>query len=368
MTKTQNILLNKIVLSIFFLFSALLSCDNLKHNDHDESNRTKDQQQMYKHFEGKMGNRKFSMELFFIESDVFGTLYFDDVEELRDVFGTYSSNDSLILKESIQSDFHPNKEEGDFNQMSGIFSKGRYTGSFKENSISTTFDCAIATQHQVPFDFVKYTDTIKDPNSKKNLLVHEIEIPISRRPQDEYLNTYLAQLAGIFDFNGNNKKLLSSLRQIDISDFDSLQIEEMKQHPYTLANYFDVSYNDKGLIIFSYSGLKFYGKMHENFKVRYSSINVVSKKEIVLQDVLTKEEIKKLPSVLEKKFRDKYKLTNNEKLSSILFFDENKFVNNNYYITTKGVGFQYDPHELAGFSKGLITLYVPFSEIRNKLP
>ena len=359
-------LFKKLQYLICILCIGMSSCD-FKMNDNSTSAKSGyHSMQAYHHLEGVLGTRTFSMELNFVDTDVFGTMYFHDVEELRDVFGTYAKNDSLNLEESIFSDYSSNKKENRFNKFEGIYTNGIYKGSFIENATRTAFKCSIVNNQQIPFDFVKYADTLKDSSSKKPILYHNIEIPFVKKQKDEFLNTFLANLAGKFDFDGNNYQLSKLLRSLDSLSFTREEIDQMKEHPYNLGHYFDVSYNDNDLIIFSYCGLKFYGNIHESFTSKYSTVYLKTKKEMLLHDVLTHDETKKLPILLEKKFREKYKLTEKDKLSKILFFDENKFVNNNYYITTQGIGFQYDPHELAGFTKGLITLYVPFSEIRNK--
>jgi hypothetical protein len=50
-----------------------------------------------------------------------------------------------------------------------------------------------------------------------------------------------------------------------------------------------------------------------------------------------------------------------------ILFDKHLALTKNFYVTGKGVGFIYNPYEVAPYVVGEIELYVPFSEITDIL-
>ena len=316
------------------------------------------------HLEGLLGTRECNFDLMMLDNNVFGTFYFSDYEELEDVFGELIEKDSMVLTQSLTPEYDPRLGDEKFNTFLGTFRNGVFEGQFRHKDSILPLRCSLVTSNNIPLRFEQFLDTIKDNASGKPLVYQELESPLPQNPKDEFLAAYLSNLIGGASYHGDFQKYAQAVFASDKQWVDTSILKQIMAHPYHIARYCDVSYNKNGLIVFSYTGLKFLGGMHENYEVKYCSIDLKTKCELRLHDVLNESETKKLSSLLEQKFRRKYNLTPQDKLSKVLFYDENKFVNNNYYITSKGIGFQYDPHELSGFAKGNITLYIPFSELR----
>jgi hypothetical protein len=79
-----------------------------------------------------------------------------------------------------------------------------------------------------------------------------------------------------------------------------------------------------------------------------------------VMDTLSCREIVK--SLLVKKFRSAYQLKNDENLTDYLF--ENDIpITDNFYLTSKGIGFNYNPYEIGPYALGSVSLYIPFSEL-----
>jgi len=108
----------------------------------------------------------------------------------------------------------------------------------------------------------------------------------------------------------------------------------------------------------------FTGGAHGNHSSRYQMFDLAKKKELEVTDVFKPGFEATLGNALAKAVRTKYKLKDNEPLQSVLF--ENKIEpNDNFFFTNRGVLFSYAPYEIAAYANGQITLFVPFSEIKD---
>jgi hypothetical protein len=74
-----------------------------------------------------------------------------------------------------------------------------------------------------------------------------------------------------------------------------------------------------------------------------------------------------LQQVLEKHLRVQYDLGSSAPLNGRtgMLFNPHLALTSNFYVTGKGIGFVYNPYEVAPYSYGVIELFVPFSELRN---
>ncbi|TXH55547.1 MAG: DUF3298 domain-containing protein [Bacteroidia bacterium] len=319
----------------------------------------------YQHLEGTIGSEAFSMELMFTDTLVFGTIYDHTNQELRDLTGSYFKNDSLFLFESMTGKFDAKYKYDDFNYYTGKYCGGSFEGLFESRGKLTPFVCETTTTNFIKFDLLQKKDSIKDNKLDKILFTSEIELIYCKQPQYEFINKHLSLILEPTIESPNFKAFVDQLLKINIDTFSKESILEMQETPYTLARYSDICYNYNGLLVLSATNIKFLGGMHEDYLIKYCTIDLNRKKEILIHDVLNEQQLRNLPDMLEKKFRHKYALSPTDNLSKVLYFDTNRFVNNNYYITHKGIGFSYNPYEIAGLAQGSISLYITFDELNN---
>lgn len=108
------------------------------------------------------------------------------------------------------------------------------------------------------------------------------------------------------------------------------------------------------------------GGAHGNYSTTFQSFDLAGKKQLKLADVVTPAGQKQLNALLAKALRSQYKLKPADPLSEVLF--ENRISpNNNFYVTGKGIGFVYNPYEIASFAVGEINLFIPFKNLQNGL-
>ena len=61
------------------------------------------------------------------------------------------------------------------------------------------------------------------------------------------------------------------------------------------------------------------------------------------------------------------KLNNTDPLTDAGLSDNKIKANDNFYVTTKGIGFSYSPYEIAAYAVGEINIFIPFSELSDCL-
>lgn len=127
-----------------------------------------------------------------------------------------------------------------------------------------------------------------------------------------------------------------------------------------------LAYHNGYLATFAKFTYLYSGGAHGNYSTRFISVDLAGKKQLQLSDVLTPTGQKQLVPLLAKALRSQFSLKPTDALSEVLF--ENKIApNNNFYVTQKGIGFVYNPYEIAAYALGEINLFVPFKSLQNGL-
>jgi hypothetical protein len=316
----------------------------------------------YKHYEGLLDSHKLFMDLSISNAEISATYFIDSTEEVLDIFGRIYNNDSVFLEDYKQN--YSSKENYEMNNyFKGKIIGDRIEGIFIAPKKIVKFQAKEITSGIVKADFLKIADSTLHPVSKKVIIHEYFESPIFM--DNEFIYENISKLMGDSTFHGSYKNFIDKKTKFKITDFSNAELADMEKKPYLSADYCYIMYNKNNRLILSNSKMLFWTGMHENFEIQFCTIDMKNKKVLTLKDVLQEEEIKKLPLLLEKKFRNIYGLSEKDSLSKILYYNDNRFLNNTYYITEKGIGFLYNPHEIASFSNGPISLYIPFADIRK---
>lgn len=135
------------------------------------------------------------------------------------------------------------------------------------------------------------------------------------------------------------------------------------------TGYFDRSkntilYNGKSYLVLAMGHSLYTGGLHPNYGTNMVCYDVRNKKLMQLKDVL-KPGVN-LCRVLEKHFRQQYGLNREQSLDGILF-EEEIYENRNFYFNDKGLAFRYNTYEIAPYGEGEISIFLPFSEIKDLL-
>ena len=145
----------------------------------------------------------------------------------------------------------------------------------------------------------------------------------------------------------------------------SLSEDESDRYNYELFNFFDVVYNKNGLLIMKQSHYSYTGGAHGIYGDTYACIDMTGKKVWQLNDVLQADRTA-ISALLETEVRKQFSIQATEALSDRLLTDTIK-PTNNFYCTSTGIVFHYNPYEIASYADGEVDLYIPFSKLGSML-
>lgn len=111
-------------------------------------------------------------------------------------------------------------------------------------------------------------------------------------------------------------------------------------------------------LVYSYTG-----GAHGNYGTSYLSIDLVNNKKLSLDDVLSGSGEKQLSRLLGKYFRKENNLKDTDALTEGGLFENKIEPNNNFFVTGKGISFNYTPYEIGPYAMGEIVIFIPFTEL-----
>jgi hypothetical protein len=221
-----------------------------------------------------------------------------------------------------------------------VFSQGsaKLRPKWKESPEATYYAASVwPVGKTAPDEFLK--SEIRKALGIKNAK-EEIGILILK-DKNEYLKTYVAGNKDVKD--ADLKESVTGYMQDQTTN---LMIAHQSDKMITLANTF-----------YSYTG-----GAHGMYGTSYLTINLTTNKVLSLNDVLNQKGQQMLSSLLEKNFRKERKMKPNDSLTEFLFEDKIQ-PNENFFVTGKGITFNFVPYEIASFADGEIMIYIPFTEL-----
>lgn len=127
----------------------------------------------------------------------------------------------------------------------------------------------------------------------------------------------------------------------------------------------DVIFNDNNWLVIEMSGSEYTGGAHGNYGVSYLNIDMQQKRVWKMEDVLTVDTTK-LSTLLNNEARRYFAMPAPEKLEDRMLTDR-ATPNGNIFITPTGISFVYNPYEIASYADGIITLFLPYSQLKDLL-
>jgi len=135
---------------------------------------------------------------------------------------------------------------------------------------------------------------------------------------------------------------------------------------YNFSSYDQVSilYNDCGILALEAFQYTYEGGAHGNYFSTQYCYDLREMKKLKLHDILQLDSIA-LQHAVEKNFRKQYHL-GKKPLNEILF-ENNLPYSENWFATSTGIQFLYNPYEVAPYAVGQIRVFVPFEDILSIL-
>ncbi|MGJ7031844.1 DUF3298 domain-containing protein [Niabella hirudinis] len=121
-------------------------------------------------------------------------------------------------------------------------------------------------------------------------------------------------------------------------------------------------YNNNGYAVLSVGNYAYTGGAHGMYGQTMLCLDMEQQKELTPGDVLTIDSASLQP-LLERHFRALYKIADGKPLTEVLF-DDRLALTDNFYFTSGGIGFIYQPYEVAAYAFGLIDIWVPYTDLK----
>ena len=127
----------------------------------------------------------------------------------------------------------------------------------------------------------------------------------------------------------------------------------------------DVIFNDNNWLVMEMSGSEYTGGAHGNYGVSYMNIDMQQKRVWKIEDIMTVDS-NKLNLLLDAEARRYFAIASTESFEDRLLTDK-VLPNGNICITPTGINFVYNPYEIASYADGIITLFIPYSQLKDLL-
>jgi hypothetical protein len=398
----MSILFKKTFPLLIILLSMMSACDNASKKQAPSVSDTSDSKKgFYKHLKGTVGDYPVTMDLIknVISADKYtteswtrfsGYYYYDKYQEPISLYGSVDSTGAIVLEEWAA--------EGSAAQFRGnLTPEGAFIGTWQDSGKTKTLNVVLKENYAdgaMGLENNEYADSFRLFDKLKNspvasfgmdvllptknteggisaFLKNEIfsnmryemggeEEPEKPLPKKDYTNVTLPDLQ-----KAQRDSFFAFYRASMVDEKPDSSQEYFSQN-YARTSEMQVLFNEKDLLSVGYTGYAYQGGAHGSHGTTLASYDLVTKKQLKLDDVFKPNYKKTLTAALEKALRKKYNLNPKESLAQFLF-DPTIATTENFAVTRKGILFDYPPYEIAAYAMGEIQLYVSFEELKTVL-
>lgn len=340
-------------------FSATLSCTSIQ-GSKNNSKTTTQLTSFTKRFSGTIDNKTICMELINNNDTIHGSYYYKTIGQKLTLKGQLSNDNKIIINE-----FNNN------NILTGTFE-----GSIISDSLFTGFWTNSKKSKQLPFNlkeeknnFIKIKtnvlakeDCLKE-ELRKNMTPEELEVGLHCTSLD--ISYFEATHDSYNSVNSINRIIKSKFLKFDSNHST---IEEMfniyKYEDNNAGNNISIGYeivlNDNNILSFyTYISEANLSDAHPNSSSQSTNINILTGKEITLNDLLIPNYHSELNKIGEKHFINDYGHEDWDfTLGEFKLKDE-------FLITTTGLLFRYDHYEIGPYAMGSPDVFITYKEIKH---
>lgn len=323
----------------------------------------------YTLLKGTMGDKPVTMQLLKTTPSVYRGYYsFDTSGQPITIWGTGDSGYIKLYEENIDPE-----NERFFSGM--LDDSGHLTGVWHGNGTSYHFNFHTDFKDAVPLVVYYATDSayMIPGNTKSPLGLASTSILWPAKDIQPELSAFLKQVitgSNIQDPKQFMKRTIDSFitsystagGTVDTAEL--LDPSSAGSWTWTTENDMKVVYNHWPLLVLEKYGYAYTGGAHGNWGSTFITIDAAKKKVLKPADVFKPGYKEAFSPLLDKAFREKYSIDGDEVLSQSLL-TPTIVPNDNFIFTDKGVAFSYVPYEIGPYSLGQVTLYLPFTAIRQ---
>ncbi len=298
--------------------------------------------------------------------------YYDNLLQYPVYFSGYEtetdSGEAIIYVESVQG--INNSDKFYFNLEEDII-----TGICKRRSGEEVLPFS-ARIEKTPFDFAYYYSKGRQRLFSSLRDGPKAEFSASSIwPVDENMDFIREFLLKSFNAD-SSEEVITPVLVKNKKDFFSKYREEFK---YTEPAYvIDVEYkfsrdNITDLMVCWYSDrilslathrFTYNGGLHGKSSKTYHNYDLVQRRQLTLDDILQPGWDSTVNRLITEKLHASYKLAPYETLKKVDFYHDSISYSDNFFFTSTGIGFSYQPDEIAPYARGQINVFIPFEEMK----
>ena len=299
-----------------------------------------------------------------INEEFSGGYYYHSSGTPIDIAGKLDKTGLLTLN-------HLANDENNNEVIEGVFKDSSFSGTWQSKGKMLSFRVAEAKDNSaLQFDYIwtHGTRKIKDkPSHMSHLegLSYEARTiwPAagSKHPSKELIQ----QNIRILYSEKNSSEEIGKILIRNKNKF--LNIPEDSIDLYELVEAVSIDYADARIICMSQMWHTYSGGAHGMYGNSYVNLDLVNNRRISLSDIIDTVAAKStVEKMLEQQFRKNFPFEEGEKLKDVLMVEKIP-ITENFMLTGKGIGFNYDPYEIAAYAYGQIFLIIPYKDLRSYL-
>lgn len=338
-------------------------------------------QNFYKRFEGTVADQPVVFQLQRSGQNYDGMYYYTKQGKWLKLsyIGDSSTNNSIYLLEYSASDMSNNGEE----QSASLrlnYTNGTLTGTWKSGDRKKSFPVVLKEVYpegSYRFTTQSYRDSAVAFDGQANSPVARISEWFVSPEQNDATGQWLnLQLRKILDYDtastatsfgesarAEHEHYLSTYKH-EAKELKAGDMEGSFLNYEQMRNIY-IRYNENGFVILESLYYAYEGGAHGNYGTGMYCLDVVNKKVLTLRDVVTIDSLTLQP-ILERNFRLQAGIKPNGPLTDILF-ENHLATTENFYFTSNGIGFIYNPYEVAAYALGTINVFVPYKDLDKYL-
>ncbi|HOY19980.1 MAG TPA: DUF3298 domain-containing protein [Haliscomenobacter sp.] len=353
------------------LCTAVCACEQKESSVDEKMPDAKDY--AYLHLIGTIGDAPIHMNLIQdldYDKNPWYTGYYT-YDEIQEPLGFYSSMDSTGQGQLILTEFAVADEP--YGLFKGKLEKGVFSGEYtsaagKKSPFTLTYSFPEGTQ-QFSAVRIEATEPAKKDakDSPKGHFAYEYFTPKATWLKDAFLKEMVGDsLAQVYK---NPEKAYVVEQKKFFVDYHA-EVEGMMEDDQDAAflNYdfeksMEVLFNQDNLLSIATVDYSYAGGAHGNYGSACASFDLEKKKKISLEDVFKPNYEATLTQALTAAAKKKF---NVQDLEEVLFVKEVE-PNGNFFLTGKGICFNYVPYEIGAYAAGELKFFVPFTELKTVL-
>ena len=265
-----------------------------------------------------------------------------------------------------------------YERFAGKFIDGTYIGEWSKGNKKMPFSLKSDITNSVPFEFYTFSDSTvlipKKKDSPQAKYLYRLLQPSGSKYQDLATQIYQA-----YTKSATFPAVKETIRK-ECKDFFDGYHDQMKDiikdtsmmswsANYEESRWAQVVYNTNNILVIGLTYYDYTGGAHGMSGTSFINLNTNTNTVIKLEDFFNTADSMVLKDLLVKNVRQVRSIPDTTTLQDAgLFVEGNNLpIPRNYYVTPSGIMFEYSLYEIASYSEGQLTFFIPFKEMGTSI-